>query len=181
MEWSIPTNFSNWSYLLLVSKIRTPKNMYILEKNVRNNDNGTKFVHWKFFVRSPRGARLRVAAKKWTKRVRIIVAYHSGSMKARNTVNVSRKDGEYIGGFRRHEYSEFGTVMSCLVKRTVHTTRTPAVTVRGHVACLKMEGNKVATMALWQVNLLLVRPINAELGHASDGMLGHFLESKKFW
>ena len=112
---------------------------------------------------------------------RIIVAHHSGSTKTRNTVHVSRKDVEYIGGFRRHEYPEFGIFVSCLVKRTVHTARTPAVTVRGHVACPKMNGNKVATMALWQVNLLLVCPIIVELGHAPDGMLGHFLKSKKIF
>ena len=61
------------------------------------------------FERRPKnGTRVRISAT--------IVAHHSGSTETRNTVNVSRIDVEYIGGFRSHENPEFGTVMSCLIK-----------------------------------------------------------------
>ena len=109
----------------------------------------------------------------------IEVAHHPGPAKARNSVHVSTKNSEYIGGFRRHKVPEIRTVMRCQKKSTVLTAGSPTVGVRGQVTCPKVEAYQIATVAIWKVDLLFFPPILVKFRHAPNGMLGNFEKSKK--
>ena len=59
-------------------------------------------------------------------------------------------------------------------KTTVYTSVYPAVEIRGKVAGAKVDAQKITTLAIWDVNPLLLLPVSLEVRLAPDGMLGHY-------